>query len=330
VLVLSFGGPDRTEDVMPFLENVLRGKNVPRERMLEVAEHYYHFGGKSPINGQNRALVAALEKLFEEQGPKLPVYWGNRNWHPLLADTLRQMQADGVRRALAFATSAFGSYPGCRQYREEIDRARSEVGAGAPEVHKLRTFHNHPGFLKAMSDRVRAALDQVPDSRRGAARLIFTAHSIPVGMAETSPYVSQLSEACELVGRTVGHAGVLVYQSRSGPPSQPWLGPDVGDAIRQLYSEGVNQLVIAPIGFLSDHMEVAYDLDTEAAHLCEQLGIHMVRAGTVGGHPALIAMVRDLVLERIELREPPCDTCGPACCPPPRRPAAPVRPAAEA
>src|SRR5689334_19913402 len=267
LLVVSFGGPERMEDVIPFLENVLRGKNVPRERMLEVAEHYYHFGGKSPINEQNRALIAAMEQVLEERGPKLPVYWGKRNWHPLLPDTVRRMQADGVRRALAFATSAFGSYPGCRQYREDIDRARAEAGNAAPEIHKLRTFHNHPGFLEAMSSRVRGAFDRIPESGREGARLVFTAHSIPVGLAETSPYVSQLEEACRLVGNAAGRHGILVYQSRSGPPSQPWLGPDVGDAIRQLHSQGVADLVIAPIGFLSDHMEVAYDLDTEAAGL---------------------------------------------------------------
>jgi ferrochelatase len=329
LLVVSFGGPERMEDVIPFLENVLRGKNVPRERMLEVAEHYYHFGGKSPINEQNRALIAAVEQVLEERGPKLPVYWGNRNWHPLLPDTVRRMQADGVRRALAFATSAFGSYPGCRQYREDIDRARAETGNAAPEIHKLRTFHNHPGFLEAMSSRVRGAFDRIPESGREGARLVFTAHSIPVGMAETSPYVSQLEEACRLVGDAAGRHGILVYQSRSGPPSQPWLGPDVGDAIRQLHSQGVADLVIAPIGFLSDHMEVAYDLDTEAAGLCRELGMRMVRAGTAGGHPAFIAMIRELILERIEGREPACDTCGPSCCPAPRRPV-PVRPAAEA
>jgi ferrochelatase len=325
LLLLSFGGPEREEDVLPFLENVLRGKNVPRERMLEVAEHYYHFGGKSPINDQNRALIAALEALLRKQGPNLPVYWGNRNWHPLLADTLRQMQGDGVRRALAFATSAFGSYPGCRQYLEDIDRARAEVGEGAPEIQKLRTFHNHPRFIEVMVARVQAALDQVPANSRDTARLVFTAHSIPAGMAETSPYVSQLEEACRLVAEPFGRDAVLVYQSRSGPPAQPWLGPDICEHIRKLHAEGVTELVIAPIGFLSDHMEVVYDLDTEAAALCRELGIHMVRAGTAGGHPLFVEMIRDLILECMEGRAS-CNTCDPACCPPPRRPAG-IRPA---
>lgn len=328
LLLLSFGGPERKEDVIPFLENVLRGKNVPRERMLEVAEHYYHFGGKSPINDQNRDLIAALESTLSRQGPNLRVYWGNRNWHPLLADTIRQMQADGIRRALAFATSAFGSYPGCRQYREDIDRARAEVGAGAPEIHKLRTFHNHPGFLQVMAGRVRNAFERIPDDRRNAARLVFTAHSIPVAMAETSPYVRQLADASQLVAAAVGRTGTLVYQSRSGPPAQPWLAPDICDYIRQLHAEGITDLVIAPIGFLSDHMEVVYDLDTEAAELCRALGVNLFRAGTVGGHPDFVEMIRELILERIEGRDVE-DTCDPGCCPPPRRPV-PLRPATGA
>ena len=253
LLVLSFGGPERTEDVIPFLENVLRGKNVPRERMLEVAEHYYHFGGKSPINEQNRALIAALEQVLEERGPKLPVYWGNRNWHPLLADT-DSKDAGGRSPACAgfrhIGIRIVSRVPAIqRGYRSRAGRG----GNGAPEIHKLRTFHNHPGFLEAMSSRVRSALDRIPESGREGARLVFTAHSIPVGMAETSPYVSQLEEACRLVGDAIGRHGILVYQSRSGPPSQPWLGPDVGDAIRQLHSQGVADLVVAPIGFLGSH-----------------------------------------------------------------------------
>jgi protoporphyrin/coproporphyrin ferrochelatase len=323
LLVVSFGGPDREEDVIPFLENVLRGKNVPRERMLEVAGHYLHFGGKSPINGQNRALIAALEAELTAHGPALPVYWGNRNWHPMLADTLRQMRADGIRRALAFATSAFGSYSGCRQYREDIERAGADIGPGAPEIHKLRTFHNHPGFIDAMTDRVQTALLRIPDERRAAAPLVFTAHSIPLSMAETSPYVAQLEESCRLVSQAVGHAGTLVYQSRSGPPAQPWLAPDVCDYIRKSHAGGgLTDLVLAPIGFLSDHMEVVYDLDTEAAALCRQLGVNLSRAATVGRHPAFVSMIRELILERTEDRAR-CDTCRPDCCPPPRR--APVR-----
>jgi ferrochelatase len=319
LLVVSFGGPEREEDVIPFLVNLLRGKNVPRARMLEVAEHYYHFGGRSPINGQNRALIAALKSELNIRGPALPIYWGNRNWRPLLPDTLRQMRENGVRRALALATSAFGSYSGCRQYREDIERAASEIGHGAPEIHKLGTFHDHPGFIRAMAHRVRDALNRIPAGRRDAAPLLFTAHSIPLMMASTSPYVAQLEESCRLVSQAVGHAGTLVYQSRSGPPSQPWLGPDVCDHIRQLHARGdLTDLVLAPIGFLSDHMEVLYDLDTEAASLCRQLSVNLSRARTVGTHPAFIAALREMILERTS-RRTRCDTCLADCCPAPSR-----------
>lgn len=324
LLIVSFGGPERREDVIPFLENVLRGKNVPRERLLQVAEHYYHFGGRSPINDQTRALIAALESELTAHGPSLPVYWGNRNWHPLLADTLRGMRADGVCRALAFATSAFGSYSGCRQYREDIERARVEAGPGAPEVHKLRTFHNHPGFIAAAADRLRTALERIAPPRRDSVPVVFTAHSIPLSAAEASPYVEQLRDSCRLVCEMLGRpTGDLVYQSRSGPPTQPWLEPDIGDHIRRLHSEGgLTDLVIAPIGFLSDHMEVIYDLDTEAAALCRELGVNLVRAATLGVHPAFVSAIRELILERTEGAPPRtlgklgpgCDSCKPACC----------------
>ncbi|HUP04866.1 MAG TPA: ferrochelatase [Bryobacteraceae bacterium] len=329
VLILSFGGPERRDEVIPFLENVLRGKNVPRERMLQVAEHYYHFAGRSPINGQNRALIAALRAELAARGPALPVYWGNRNWHPLLADTLRQMQADGVRRALAFATSAFGSYSGCRQYFEDIERARAEVGQDAPEVHKLRTFHNHPAFLEAAAAQLGLALDQVPAERRGAARIVFTAHSVPLSMAASSPYVAQLEEACAMVCKILGlPSWTLVYQSRSGPPTQPWLEPDINDHLRQLAAAGVTDVVAIPIGFLSDHMEVIYDLDTEAAALSRQLGLNFYRAPTVGSHPAFVSMLRELILERTEeaprralgVLGPGPDFCAADCCALPARP----------
>ena len=217
IVVVSFGGPDKREDVIPFLENVLRGRNVPQERMREVAEHYYHLGGKSPINDQNRALVAALERELARKGPAIPVYLGNRNWHPLLADTLREMATDGVRRALAFVTSAYGSYSGCRQYLDDIARAQQEVGASAPSVDKLRLFYNHPGFIEATAERVKQARDQLPSGSRAAAHLVYTAHSIPTAMAADSPYVEQLHEACRLVSEGVGRRDwTLVYQSRSG------------------------------------------------------------------------------------------------------------------
>jgi len=299
LLIVSFGGPEQREDVIPFLENVLRGRNVPRERLLAVAAHYYHFEGRSPINDQNRALIAALREVV-----KIPIYWGNRNWHPLLADTVRQMREDGVQRAIAFSTSAFGSYSGCRQYLEDIQRARIEVGENAPEIVKIPPFFEHPLFLEAMTDRVRVALAELPH-----ARVVFTAHSVPVSMAESSPYAQQLEAASRRVAEMVGvREWKLVYQSRSGPPTQPWLGPDISDYLR----ESPRDTVIAPIGFLSDHMEVIYDLDTEARAVCEELGVRMVRAGTVGTHPAIIRMIAELI-ER--LPEP----CAGTCCPAPQR-----------
>lgn len=320
-LLVSFGGPEQPEDVIPFLENVLRGKNVPTERMLEVAEHYQHFGGRSPINDQNRALLTALEVEFAVHGILLPVYWGNRNWHPLLGETMRRMQTDGIRKALALATSAFGSYSGCRQYSEDIEKARSEVGPGAPEIHKLPPFPDRPGFIAAMADRVRTALESIPAGRRESAVLVYTAHSVPMSMAQSGPYLSQLEEACRQVSQAVGREGRLAYQSRSGPPGQPWLEPDVCQYIRQLHAAGgLQDLVLAPIGFLSDHMEVVYDLDTEAAALCRELGVHMARASTVGVHPAFVAMVREMVEERLR-GNGPTDLCRPDCCAPPARPA---------
>jgi ferrochelatase len=313
LLVVSFGGPEKHEDVIPFLENVLRGRNVPRERMVEVAEHYYHFDGRSPINDQNRALVAALKQRLS-----MPVYWGNRNWHPMLADTVRQMQTDGVRRALAFTTSAFGSYSGCRQYLENIDQARAVVGEGAPIIDKIPPFSGHPKFLEAMADRVRAALDELRPEL-DEVRLIFTAHSIPVSMAQSSPYVKQLEQACAAVADAVGHREwTLVYQSRSGPPSQPWIEPDIADHLRAVATDSTARgVVIAPIGFLSDHMEVIYDLDTEARALCEQLGLLMRRAGTVETHPKMIEMIAELTEahDRQEL-----SACTHGCCAPVRRP----------
>jgi protoporphyrin/coproporphyrin ferrochelatase len=315
LLVVSFGGPEKHEDVIPFLENVLRGRNVPRERMLEVAEHYYHFDGRSPINDQNRALVAALQQRLP-----IPVYWGNRNWHPMLADTVRRMRADGITRALAFATSAFGSYSGCRQYLENIDQARAAVGDGAPAIDKIPPFYAHPKFLEAMGDRVRAALAELP-----TARLVFTAHSIPIAMSQTSPYVPQLEQACAAVAAAVGCADwALAYQSRSGPPSQPWLEPDICAVLRARAAESEsNGVVIAPIGFLSDHMEVIYDLDTEARALCQTLGLPMRRAGTVETHPCMIEMIAEMVEQYgTQYGTPELPACDAGCCAAARRPGA--------
>jgi len=330
LLLVSFGGPEKDEDVMPFLENVTRGRNIPRERLLEVAEHYYHFGGKSPINDQCRELVAAIEREFREHGLKLPVYWGNRNWHPLLADTLRQMSADGVTRALAFMTSAYSSYSGCRQYRENVKAAQEAVGEGAPEVDKLRAFYNHPHYVEASGAEIREALERIPAERRTSAELVFTAHSIPRSMAETSDYEKQLRETCRLVAQELGISEYrLVFQSRSGAPIQPWLEPDILDYLRTLPERGVTDVVIAPIGFISDHMEVLYDLDTEAKNLAAELKLNLVRAATVGTHPLFIRMIRELVEERMNPALPKLsigqfgpnhDVCPVDCCAPPARP----------
>jgi protoporphyrin/coproporphyrin ferrochelatase len=336
ILIVSFGGPESREDVIPFLENVLRGRSVPRERMLAVAEHYYHFDGKSPINQQTHELVSALENELSLHGPNLPVYWGNRNWHPMLADTLRQMKQDGIQRGLAFVTSAFSSYSGCRQYREDIAHAQNEVGRGAPEIDKLRAFFNHPGFIEASADRLQDALREVPANARQNIRVVYTAHSIPLSMAETCDYVSQLEEVRKLVSERLRiNNDALVYQSRSGAPGQPWLEPDILDSLREVKAHNLaSAVVLAPISFISDHMEVLYDLDIEAQQLCSSLALPMVRAKTVGVHPKFIAMIRELILERMspdaERRAlgslgPRQDVCAEDCCPAPRRPGPPVR-----
>ena len=338
ILVVSFGGPESTDDVIPFLENVLRGRNVPRERMLAVAEHYYHFGGKSPINQQTRELIAALENELAQHGPKLPVYWGNRNWHPMLPDTLRKMKADGILRALAFVTSAYSSYSGCRQYREDITRAQNEVGTGAPEgvpeVDKLRVFFNHPGFIEATEDRLRDALNRLPAASRENVQIVYVAHSVPLSMANTSDYVRQLEEVRKLVSAKLGITNdALVYQSRSGAPGQPWLEPDILDYVREVKARNLaSAVVLAPISFISDHMEVLYDLDVEAQQLCDSLSLPMARAKTVGVHPRFISMIRELIVERMtpgaERRAlgslgPRADICAEDCCPAPQRPGRP-------
>ena len=332
ILIVSFGGPETEADVIPFLENVLRGRNVPRERMMEVSEHYMHFGGKSPINDHNRELIAKLEALLKQEGPALPVYWGNRNWHPLLPETVQQMAADGIEKVYAFVTSAYSSYSGCRQYRENIAAATLEVGAGAPEIVKIRPFYNHPGIIEPVAEDVIASFAQIPAQRRDNAALLFTAHSIPMSMSESSNYVKQLEDACRLVAAKACRINYkLVYQSRSGPPTQPWLEPDVLDAIKQLHSDGVKDVVVCPIGFLSDHMEVLYDLDAEAKDLADKLGMNFIRSKTAGSDPRLIQMIRDLVEERRNPQLPrvflgdlgPCpDVCPPNCCSAPQRPTA--------
>jgi protoporphyrin/coproporphyrin ferrochelatase len=335
LLVVSFGGPESREDVIPFLENVLRGRSVPQERMLAVAEHYYHFDGKSPINQQTRDLISAIKAELAQHGPNLPVYWGNRNWHPMLADTLREMKRDGVRRALAFVTSAFSSYSGCRQYREDIARAQAEVGRGAPEIEKLRAFFNHPGFLEATEDRLREALAQVPENVRPNTQIVYTAHSIPISMANSCDYVRQLKEVRKLVSARVGMRNdVLVYQSRSGAPGQPWLEPDILDYLREVKARSLaSAVVLTPISFICDHMEVLYDLDVEARRLCDSLSLPMVRAKTVGVHSKFISMIRELILEQTipgtERRAlgslaARADVCEESCCPAPQKTGRPI------
>jgi ferrochelatase len=313
LVVVSFGGPEGPADVLPFLENVVRGRGVPRERLLEVEAHYQRFGGVSPINRQCRDLIEALRP---ELGG-LPVYWGNRNWHPFLEDTVRQMAADGVRRAAAFVTSGYGGYSSCRQYLDDIARARAAV-PDAPEIVKLRHFFDHPGFVEAMIEHTQQALGRLPGEHRDGARLVFTAHSIPVSMAATAGpqgglYEAQLRTASSLVAKAFGRPFDLVWQSRSGPPQVPWLEPDVCDHLARLHEDGVEAAVLVPIGFVSDHMEVIYDLDVEAAELAQKLGMRLSRAATAGTHPRFVRMITEL------LAEPEPAGCLATCCPAPVR-----------
>jgi ferrochelatase len=327
LLVISFGGPEQPDDVMPFLENVTRGRSIPRERLLEVAEHYDHFGGKSPINDQCRALISALEQELNEYGPRIPVYWGNRNWHPFLADTIRRMQDDGIGRALAFVTSAYSSYSSCRQYRENVLTAQKTMNGGAPQIDKLRVFYNHPHFIEPSAELLRDALARFPNPKK--VYVVFTAHSIPVSMASTSDYQRQLDETARLVASQSGvEYWKLVFQSRSGAPSQPWLGPDILEYLHKIRELGIRDVVIAPIGFISDHMEVLYDLDMEAKDLAIDLGITLVRVPTVGTHPVFIQMIRELINERMDPAKPKLalgqygpnhDVCPANCCPAPAR-----------
>jgi ferrochelatase len=300
LLVLSFGGPEGMDEVLPFLENVTRGRNIPRERLEEVAEHYAHFGGVSPINAQNRELIAALERELAGHGIALPIYFGNRNWRPFLGDTIERMRADGVREVLVFVTSAYSSYSGCRQYREDVMRALDALDVHDMRFDKIRVFFNHPGFIEPMAQRLREALASLPVERRPDAAVIFTAHSIPLSMAKGSAYERQLREASRLVAELAGaERHRLAWQSRSGPPQVPWLEPDILDVLTELGASGVRDLVVVPIGFISDHLEVLFDLDVEARELAERLGMGMMRVPSVGVDPAFIAMIRELIEERL-------------------------------
>ncbi|HZF31313.1 MAG TPA: ferrochelatase [Gammaproteobacteria bacterium] len=324
LLIVSFGGPEGPADVSPFLDNVFRGLRVSPETKAHVAKRYETFGGVSPINAQTRAFIKALQHELDAHGPALPIYWGNRNWHPLLTGTITQMANAGVRRALAYVTSTFSSYSGCRKYREDLYEAVQAVPS-APRIDKLRVGYNHPGFIEAMTDRVAAALDSLPKQERAGAAILFTAHSLPESMARNSRYEVQLAASCRLVGDALEHQRWrLVYQSNNASYGrEPWLGPDIGTALRETRAEGVTSIVIAPIGFVCDHMEVVLDLDVEAAVIARGIGLNMVRAATVGTHPAYVAMVRELVVERLTPDAPrralgslgpSHDRCAPDCC----------------
>jgi len=333
LLWLSFGGPERPEDVRPFLENVTRGRGVPPERLDEVEQHYLGFGGVSPINRLNLDAIAATEVALAERGLDLPVYFGNRNWHPMVEDTLARMTADGVRRALVFPTSAYGGYSACRQYDEDILRARASVGDAAPELVKLRHFFDHPLFVGAFADAVRAAAAGFSDYR-----LVFTAHSVPLSAdAASGPpssgggrYSKQVAEAARLVAAQVGVTEYdVVWQSRSGPPQVPWLEPDIVDHLDVLAGKGVPAVVVCPVGFVSDHLEVVWDLDTEAAQRAAELGLGFARAAAPSGDPRFAELVTELVAEHLSDAEPRklsnfpvagCTLngapCAPLCCEP--------------
>jgi ferrochelatase len=325
LLIVSFGGPEGPDDVVPFLQNVTRGRNIPPDRLRDVAEHYLLFGGVSPINAQCRQLIQSLTAEFAARDLHLPIYWGNRNWHPLLPDVMQQMRDDGIHSALAFITSPYSSYSSCRQYLDDIERAREVVGPGSPDVHRLRHYFDHPGFIAPLSRNVAAALATVSDDDPA---LLYSAHSIPIAMAEASDYEAQLREVARLVTETAapGRPWTLVWQSRSGPPSVPWLEPDVGDQLGVVAAGGTRSVVVAPIGFISDHMEVVFDLDVQAAERADALGLRFVRAATVGAAPEFVAMIRELVEERLDPSAPRRTLgrlelrpeCGGRCCLPNR------------
>ena len=308
LLILSFGGPEGPEQVMPFLENVTRGRGIPPERLVAVAEHYLHFGGVSPINGINRALIDEIRAELVERGEHLPVYFGNRNWYPLVEDTVAAMASDGVRRAAAFATSAWGGYSGCAQYQEDIVRARAAVGDGAPELVKLRQFFDHPLLVAMFADAIAAAAATLPESLRAGARLVFTAHSIPLRAADRCGpdlYARQVHYTAGLVAAAAGYPDYdVVWQSRSGPPQVPWLEPDVAEHLSALAESGTEAVVVCPVGFVSDHIEVVWDLDNELREQAGELGIALARASTPNAQRRFAQLVLDLVDEVRDGREP--------------------------
>ena len=301
LLLLSFGGPEGPDDVMPFLENVTRGRGIPRERLESVAEHYLHFGGVSPITAINRALIEQIRAELAERGEELPVYFGNRNWDPFIEDTVAQMKAAGVRRAAVFSTSAWGGYSGCAQYQEDIARARDAVGADAPELVKLRQYFDHPLLVEMFVDGIAEAAGKIPPSLRDQARLVFTAHSIPMRAVDRcglSLYPRQVGYSAGLIAAAAGYSDYdVVWQSRSGPPQVPWLEPDVGDHLSALAAEGVKAVIVCPVGFVADHIEVIWDLDSELAEQAEELGVALARATTPNSQPRFARLALDLLAE---------------------------------
>jgi protoporphyrin/coproporphyrin ferrochelatase len=307
VLLLSFGGPEAPEQVMPFLENVTRGRGIPRDRLAAVAEHYLHFGGVSPINGINRALIEQLKAELAESGMDLPVYFGNRNWEPYVEDTVTAMRDNGIHRAAVFTTSAWGGYSSCMQYNEDIARARDAAGDRAPELVKLRQYYDHPLFVEMFAESIGDAAQSLPEEIRADARLVFTAHSIPRAAASrcgTDLYEKQVAYASRLVAARAGFADYdQVWQSRSGPPQVPWLEPDVGEHLSILAGMGVKAVVACPIGFVADHIEVVWDLDNELRGQADEAGIAFARAATPNADRRFARLAVDLIDEVHEGRE---------------------------
>ncbi|XTP37378.1 ferrochelatase [Mycobacterium sp. TJFP1] len=308
LLLLSFGGPEGPEQVMPFLENVTRGRGIPRERLESVAEHYLHFGGVSPINGINRDLIVAIEAELARRGMQMPVYFGNRNWEPYVEDTVAAMRDNGIRRAAVFSTSAWGGYSGCAQYQEDIARGRVAAGPEAPELVKLRQYFDHPLLIEMFADAIRDAAATLPEDLRAQARLVFTAHSIPVRAANRCGpdlYERQVAHTSALVAAAAGYPEYdQVWQSRSGPPQVPWLEPDVGDHLEVLAARGVNAVIVCPVGFVADHIEVVWDLDNELAEQAAEAGIALARASTPNAQPRFAKLVVDLI-DELRLGLPP-------------------------
>ena len=314
LLLLSFGGPEGPEQVMPFLENVTRGRGIPRERLESVAEHYLHFGGVSPINGINRALIAEIEAELARRGRRIPVYFGNRNWEPYVEDTVTQMRDSGIERAAVFTTSAWGGYSGCTQYQEDIARGRAAAGAGAPELVKLRQYFDHPLLVEMFADAIRDAAATLPAELRDEARLVFTAHSIPLRAADRCGpdlYERQVGYSCRLIAAAAGYLDYdHVWQSRSGPPQVPWLEPDVGDHLEALQRAGTRAVIVCPVGFVADHIEVVWDLDNELAEQAAQAGIAFARASTPNAQTRFAQLAVDL-LDEVRMDAPAARVTGP-------------------